>query len=227
VSDCCNCCLRSKSSPCRPSSILSSTSSETDVTALLSSSASIRSIPAHLEHLHLSRTVSNAKQEISSLEELLSKVLAENKVLTSKVERLTAILEDTPETKVKTHLPSTIPDLDSMLALNACTPDTSSNEKPTKYVLLCRGKECKDILYKSRLNGDLFLKVKEHQEDIWRKIRKGKKKKAHCVKYASNKFGNSEFAQHIANHLYQAKSLDEVQKWWKINVKVLESENVK
>ena len=193
-----------------------SISAETNATAPLSPSSSLQSLPEY-----------SAKQDIASLEELLSKVLAENKVLTSKVESLTAILKETPQTTGTTTLPSTITDLDSAVALNACTPITTSDEEPTTYVLRCKkSKACKKFHYKGQVNGDLLLKVNEHHEDIWRKInneyrKKKKKKKSEPVKYASNEFGRSSFAEHVADHLYKAKSLDEVQKWCKSNVQIL------
>lgn len=196
-------------------------SSETDATASLSrSSHSLVSLPpSQLEDY-------SARQDIASLEELLSKVLAENKVLTSKVESLTAILKDIPdETTVKAHLPSTIMDLDSALALNTCTPITTSHEEPVTYVLRCKCKKtCKDFHYKGQVNGDLLLKVNEHHEDIWRKIRKEyrKNKKPEHVKYASNEFGRSSFAEHVADHLYKVKLVDEIEKWCKRNVQILE-----
>ena len=162
-----------------------SMSCETDATIPLSSSASYSSLPntqidddqSNIHHDH------DARQEIASLEELLSKVVAENKVLTSKVENLTSIIKsyDTPPNNAKkdetsSKLPPSILDLDLTLALESCTPKTASKEEPITYVMHLKGKDYK-VIYKSRVNGDLFLKVNEHHEDTWRKIKEYRKKK--------------------------------------------------
>jgi len=211
-----------------------SMSCETDATIPLSCSASFSSFPTQIDddqsNIHHDH---DARQEIASLEELLSKVVAENKVLTSKVENLTSIIKSyTPPDNAKkdetpSKLPPSIMDIDLTLALESCTPNTTSNEEPIKYVMHLKGKDYR-VIYKSRVNGDLILKVNEHHEDIWRKIKEYRKKKnkkssANRVKYASTKFANSDFADHIVScHLYNAKSLKEVKAWWQDNVKVLE-----
>ena len=211
-----------------------SMSCETDATIPLSSSASYSSLPntqidddqSNVLHDH------DARQEIASLEELLSKVVAENKVLKSKCQNLTKIIKsyDTPPdvNNETSTLPPSIMDIDLTLALESCTPNTASNEEPITYVMHLKGnKDEYGVIYKSRVNGDLILKVNEHHEDTWRKIKeyrkKRNKKSAKSVKYASTKFANSDFADHIVScYLYNAKSLKEVKAWWQDNVKILE-----
>lgn len=208
-----------------------SMSCETDATIPLSSSASCSSFPTQIDDDQSNVLHDNdARQEIASLEELLSKVVAENKVLTSKVASLTSILKSytPPDVNNETSkLPPSIMDIDLTLALESCTPNTASNEEPITYVMHLKGKDEYRVIYKSRVNGDLILKVNEHHEDTWRKIKEYRKKKneksTKSVKYASTKFANSDFADHIVScYLYNAKSLKEVKAWWQDNVKILE-----
>lgn len=168
---------------------------------------------------HEKKHIHDSRQEISSLEELLSTVLAENKVLSSKCENLTSILKDSSTAKSPTSLPPDITDLDSVLALNkSCTPHVMGNKRSLIYHLRCR--KCTDFHYIGQTPGDLKLKVDEHFDDVWRKVLDNRHPGSGSARFFSTEFGRSVFVQHIAHHNRKAKSRDEVRKWCKDNVRI-------
>ncbi len=223
-----NCCRDISSSPLRKSM----SSSHTVTTAPLSPSTSLFTASASQEFAqddsqasrsdsfdfdHEKKSVHDSRQEISSLEELLSKVLAENKVLTSKCENLTSILKDRSTSNNSTSLPPDITDLDSVLALNkSCTPHVMAAKRPFIYHLRCR--KCTDFHYIGQTPGDIKLKVDEHFDDVWRKVLDNRRPGS--ARFFSTEFGRSAFVQHIAHHNRKAKSRDEVRKWCKENVRI-------
>jgi hypothetical protein len=154
-----------------------------------------------------------AMQEISSLEELLSKVLAENKVLTSKCENLSSILKDSG-TNNSMSLPSDVTDLDGVLELNN---DGVPKKKPTIYNLQCR--KCKEFHYIGQTLGEVTHKVDEHFEDTWRKVKRIKNPNE-PARFFSNEFGRSDFIQHIADHNKEAKTRKEVRAWCRNNIRI-------
>jgi hypothetical protein len=172
------------------------------------------------------RNMEDARREISSLEELLSKVLAENKVLTSKCDNLSSILKDNSTTN-SMSLPPDITDLDSVLELNrSVTPHEMNKRKPLIYHLRCR--KCKEFHYIGQTAGEVIHKVDEHFDDIWRKCQE-KKNPNSVVRFISTEFGRSEFIKHVAHHNRKAKSRSDVRKWCKEYVKIatLTGENKK
>jgi hypothetical protein len=167
--------------------------------------------------LDTGRDVEDARREISSLEELLSKVLAENKMLTSKCDNLSSILKDNSTTN-SMSLPPDITDLDSVLELNrSVTPHEMTKRKPLIYHLQCR--KCKEFHYIGQTAGEVIHKVDEHFDDIWRKCQE-KKNPNSVVRFISTEFGRSEFIEHVAHHNRDAKSRSDVRKWCKDHVKI-------
>ena len=213
--------------------VTSSTSSDTMATAPLSPSTSLLTgcdskefNQDELAGLDSGRNMEDARREISSLEELLSKVLAENKVLTSKCDNLSSILKDS-STSNNMSLPPDITDLDSVLELNrSVTPHEMTKRKPLIYHLRCR--KCKEFHYIGQTAGEVIHKVDEHFDDIWRKCQENKNPNS-VVRFISTEFGRSEFIKHVAHHNRKAKSRGDVRKWCKEYVKIatLTGENKK
>ncbi len=213
--------------------VTSSSSSDTMATAPLSPSNSLLTgcdskefKQDELAGLDSGRNMEDARREISSLEELLSKVLAENKVLTSKCDNLSSILKDN-STSNNMSLPPDITDLDSVLELNrSVTPHEMTKRKPLIYHLQCR--KCKEFHYIGQTAGEVIHKVDEHFDDVWRKCQENKNPNS-VVRFISTEFGRSEFIKHVAHHNRDAKSRGDVRKWCKDHVKIaiLTGENKK